>query len=106
MTIAANFFWAVGAKILAGQSSLRSPDGQLSTSEETEQLPYDRTSFDDFRLFMPYADLPTKRDGTFHMKLSIEVSHYSDFKRSVLANSDDFYFDVVVSSGKYLIKAL
>ena len=106
MTIAANFFWAVGAKILAGQSSFRSPEGQLSTSEETEQLPYDSTSFEDFRLFMPYADLPTKRDGTFHMKLSIEVSHYVDFKRSVIASSEDFFFDVVVSSGKYLVKSL
>ena len=105
MTIAANFFWAVGAKILAGQSSFRSPEGQLSTREETEQLPYDSTSFEDFRLFMPYADLPTKRDGTFHMKLSIEVSHYVDFKRSVIASSDDFFFDIVVSSGKYLVKA-
>lgn len=106
MTIAANFFWAVGAKILAGQSSFKSPEGQLSTSEETEQLPYDSTSFEDFRLFMPYADLPTKRDGTFHMKLTIEVSHYVDFKRTVIACSDDFFFDVVVSSGKILVKAL
>ena len=106
MTIAANFCWAVGAKILAGQSSFRSPEGQLSTSDETDPLPYDSTSFEDFRLFMPYADLPTKRDGTFHLKFRIEISHYVNFKKTIVGNSDDFFFDVVISSGSYKIKSI
>lgn len=106
MIIAANFCWAVGAKILAGQSSYRSPEGQLSTSDETDPLPYDSTSYENFRLFMPYSDLPTKRDGTFHLKFSIEISHYVNFKKTIDGNSDDFYFDVVISSGSYKIKAI
>lgn len=106
VTIAANFFWAGGAKVLAGRSSFRSPEGQLSIKEETDQLPYDSTSYKNYRLFMPYAALPTKRDGTFHMKLSIEVSYHVDFKKFVIANSEDFYFDVVVTSGKIVVKAL
>lgn len=104
VTIAANFFWAVGAKILAGKSSFTSSDGQLSSFEETEPLPYESTSFEDFRLFMPYSELPTKRDGIFHMKLRIEVSKYSDFKKIQLKESDDYIFDVIVNGSKIAIK--
>lgn len=104
VTIAANFFWAVGAKILAGKSSFTSSDGQLSSFEETEPLPYESTCFDDFRLFMPYSELPTKRDGTFHMKLRIEVSKYSDFKKIQLMESDDYIFDVIVNGSKIVVK--
>jgi len=104
VTIAANFYWAVGAKILAGKSSYTSSDGQLSSSEETEPLPYESTSYENFRLFMPYSELPTKRDGTFHMKLRIEVSKYSDFKKVQLTESDDFLFDVIVNGSTISVK--
>lgn len=104
VTIAANFYWAVGAKILAGKSSFRSTDGQLSSFEETEPLPYESTSYDDFRLFMPYCELPTKRDGTFHLKLRIEVSMYSEFKKISLKESEDFMFDVIVNGAKISVR--